>query len=1022
MDFPILHRLYGAFFLLGFFPCIAQNYFQQEVNYKIEVQLDDVRNELNAAETIEYTNNSTTVLTYIYFHLWPNAYKNTGTALANQLLAQGNTLFYYSKEEDKGYIDQLDFKVNGHSVVFLSDSPAIDIGKLILNEPLKPGGKILITTPFHVRIPNGMFSRMGHEGQQYQITQWYPKPAVFDKEGWHPIPYLDQGEFYSEFGSFDVAITLPKNYVVGATGDLQEEEEKQWINEKAMKTAQIENFSTEDSFPKSDTQTKTIHYKQDRIHDFAWFCDKRYNILKSEVELPNSHRKVLTWVLFTNGQAHLWRNATSYVNDALYYYSLWNGDYPYDNCTAVDGALSAGGGMEYPNITIINATADAFSLDDVITHEVGHNWFYGMLGSNERRHAWMDEGINTFYENRYIATKYPNAKLTGGVPRHDFFDLARYPHSYENYLTYVISAAKNEDQPCDYPSEKYTKLNYGADVYAKTGLAFAYLMAYLGQGTMDEAMQRYFETWKFKHPQPEDLRKIMEEVSGKNLSWFFDDLLETTKKLDYKILSSKRLENGLYEIVLKNMGQIKGPVSVTGIQSDSARTQFWYEGFDREKTIYFPPGWHPGDKTVNNGYGEENGSFHSEYYDKFKIDFSENMPEINRDNNTLKTHGLFKKTEPLRFQPLLSLDNPDKTQIYYCPTIGWNNYNKFMLGMAFYNITLPEKRFEYVLDPMYGFGNRDLAGYGSVFLNFHPDNLFQKISLGLNAVRFAYATDPSIMNYTKFAPQLEFTFRNKEATSNIKQTLKFRSVTILKDAYNPDAGFSIPLYLMTSRNYPINQILFTRENSRVINPYRVLVNLEQSVDFVKTSLEANYELTYKRKGKSFDVRFFAGAFLNSSGPNAGLYSFKTSGWTGSQDYLYDNVFLGRTETSGVLSQQFVENDGAFKIPVSVGQTTQWMTALNLKSSIPGILPIRLYADFGVTAPDARLNNVLLYEAGIDLCIAKNIFEVYFPIPQLLCSDFRNELQLNNISYKEQIRFTLNLNLLNPFNFIKNFKF
>jgi len=995
----------------------AQHYFQQEVNYKIDVKLDDIKHELSASEEIEYVNNSSTALNFIYFHLWPNAYKNSNTAFARQLVENGNTLFYYSKEEDKGSVDQLNFKVDGQSVIFLTDSQTVDIGKILLNSPLQPGGRIKISTPFHVKIPNGMFSRIGHEAQQYQITQWYPKPAVFDKYGWHPLTYLDQGEFYSEFGSFDVRITVPENYVVGATGDLQDEGEKQWINERAMKSRQMEDYPETDSFPASSPQTKTLHYKQNNIHDFAWFCDKRYNVLKSEVELPHSHRKVTTWVLFNNSQARLWRDAVSYVNDALYYYSLWNGDYPYDNCTAVDGALSAGGGMEYPNITVISSTPDAFSLDDVITHEVGHNWFYGILGSNERRHAWMDEGINTFYEKRYMRTKYPGTyseRKTGNKSGRSGYDFNKALHKSESYLEYMVSASKNEDQPCDYPAEKYTKANYAADVYLKTGLAFDYLQAYLGEDKLDSAMKRYFETWKYKHPQPEDLRRILEETSGKNLSWFFDDLLETTKKIDYKIKSFRKLENGNFEITVKNKGGVKGPLSVAGIRSDSVIEQVWYEGFAGKQHLVFPAG----------------------RYDKFKIDCKQKIPEINRNNNTIYTKGVLKKTEPLRLQFLFSpdypgLDNPDKTQIYFCPTVGWNNYNKFMLGAAFYNLTVPDKHFEYMLDPMYGFGNNDIAGYGNAFFNFFPAGIFQKIAVGANVARFAYSTSPFSQNFNKLAPEIDFTFNKREARSSLKNTLKLRSVSIVNDTYSEEIGFQgqLPVsigYSRSQQGYTINEALFTSENSRVINPCRLVLDLQQMQGFVKTSLEGKYEITFKGKRKSFDIRFFAGKVVSNSlsatNPELSLLTFKTSGWTGSEDYLYDNIFLGRSETSGLLSQQFVENDGDFKIPVFLGQTAKWLTALNFKSSIPGILPLRLYADFAVTDPGSRFTNTLLYEAGVDLCIAKDILEIYFPIPQLLCSDFRTELSTNNIRYAEQIRFTLNLNLLNPFNFIKNYKF
>ena len=170
---------------------------------------------------------------FIWFHLWPNAYKNDKTAFSDQLLENGSTKFYFSDKDQKGYINKLDFKVNNLTAKVEDHPQHIDIVKIILPTPLPSGQKINITTPFHVKLPYN-FSRGGHDGQSYQATQWYPKPAVYDKKGWHPMPYLDQGEFYSEFGSFDVSITVPKNYVVAATGDLQNAEEKEWLKDKIL--------------------------------------------------------------------------------------------------------------------------------------------------------------------------------------------------------------------------------------------------------------------------------------------------------------------------------------------------------------------------------------------------------------------------------------------------------------------------------------------------------------------------------------------------------------------------------------------------------------------------------------------------------------------------------------------------------------------------------------------------------------------------------------------------------------------
>ena len=198
------------------------NYWQQQVNYTIDVTLNDTEHTLDGYIKMDYYNNSPDTLNFIWLHIWPNAYKNDRTAFSDQLLENGRTDFYFSAEEKKGYINRFDFKVNG-SVAQMQDHPEQqDIIKLILPQPLAPKSNIKIETPFHVKLPFN-FSRGGHVEQAYQITQWYPKPAVYDRKGWHEMPYLDQGEFYSEFGNYEVQITLPANYVVAATGELVSE-------------------------------------------------------------------------------------------------------------------------------------------------------------------------------------------------------------------------------------------------------------------------------------------------------------------------------------------------------------------------------------------------------------------------------------------------------------------------------------------------------------------------------------------------------------------------------------------------------------------------------------------------------------------------------------------------------------------------------------------------------------------------------------------------------------------------------
>jgi hypothetical protein len=981
-------------------------YWQQYVHYEIDVRLDDDKHMLHGYEKLTYVNNSPDQLTYIYMHIWPNAYKDNNTALGQQLKENGELFFYYAKDEDRGYIDSLDWHVDGEMVPAEIDYNNPDIVKLILTKPLDPGAQCVITTPFRVKIPSGRISRLGHIGQQYQITQWYPKPAVYDSHGWNPIPYLDQGEFYSEFGMYDVKITLPKNYVLGATGDIvNNKTEVDWLNELAEKTKDKKEFDKKDlAFPASSTEMKTVHFHQENVHDFAWFCDKRYNVLKGEVELPHSKRKVTSWVMFTNQYADLWKDAIPYVNDAVYYYSLWNGDYQYNHCTAVDGALSAGGGMEYPNITVIGGVNSPGTLETVIMHEVGHNWFYGMLGSNERVHGWMDEGINSSNELRYNETKYPNGALAGGKngprqPVSNMFDLNRYKQKAQYYQLYAVTARQCYDQPIETHSADFTTMNYAAVMYMKSAVCFDYLRGYLGDSLYDKCFRTYFDRWHFKHPQPEDLRAVFEEVSGRSLSWFFDDMIGTDKKLDYKITDAKKDESG-WKIGLKNVGEISAPVSVSAVKNGQVVKTVWFEGFT----------------------GESNPRFPMVDADYFIVDQPEDGPDVNRKNNTIKSHGVLKKTEPLRLQFLGSLDNPSRTQLFFTPALGYNKYDGFMLGAAFYNHLLPQKRFEWCVMPMYGFSSGELVGHADAFLNFSGRRTFQLIRVGVNANQYSYYTpqaadypystvpDRTLM-FRKIAPEVSFLFKKKRARSPLTNQITLRAISTTVDQFL----MSVDSNDIVKEIQPVSKMFYeakyTLRNSRNVNPWNMELRYQMGDNMSKLSLTANYTVNYAN-GKGFHFRLFGGTFLDNS--NSGPYRWRMSGYSPrglqNQDYLFDHIFIGRTEQSGGLAQQFAEEDGAFKMYSPVGQSNNWLLALNVKIDLPVknrfLSRFKLYADFGPASTDALADNKLLYNSGVMFTLASGVCDVYFPI--LWAQDIDDYYKANGLKYNSMIRFTFNI--------------
>ncbi|MDI1355702.1 MAG: M1 family metallopeptidase [bacterium] len=987
-------------------------YFQQEVNYKMQVRLNDEKNTLSAKQEIQYINNSPDKLDVIYFHLWPNAYKNNSTALAGQLLKGGKSSFFFAKEAERGFIDSLDFKVNGKSISWVLDSEHIDICKLILNEPLHSGDSIKITTPFFVKIPDAKFSRLGHTGQAFFITQWYPKPAVYDKEGWHAMPYLDQGEFYSEFGSFDVSITLPENYLLAATGDrIDAAAEEDFLDAKVAETKKyIETNTRSDvrmNFPKSSAKTKTIRFKQYRVHDFAWFADKRFYVLRDKIELPESKRKVDTWVFFTDKNFELWKKANAYVNESTSFYSFLNGDYPYNQVTAIDGTIMAGGGMEYPNITVIGDAGSDFELDMVITHEVGHNWFYGVLGSNERDHPFLDEGINSLYELRYIRAKYGDRKLTTFINRDStftLFGLNKYPLWKYHELAFFSALKAHTDQAMNLKSTEYSEGNYGSIVYSKTAVAFDYLVDYMGEESFDKAMGRYFDNFKFKHPQPQDLFNVLSISSGIDLSWFEKNLYETTNHIDYKIKRVKKNDDGTYALTIKNKSGIKTPYSIFASKNKVPVGIGWFKGSEKTETISFP----------------------AKEVDRFTIDRFQRMPDINRKNNSIKTSGLFKRARPLEINFLTKLEDPTKTQVNYLPIAAGNFYDGFLLGLSVYNYSLYQKRFEYLIAPMWGFNTHQLNGYGEANYNFYSHGIFRMITLGVKAKSFSYdhfdtgqlnatggtAFSDLYMRYLRISPYLLLDLKKKDLTSKISRTISYVSNILYTDSLDSRLVESYAVMGPRKRtvNTFVNQLTYKFTNARAIDPYSYNLSVQHTATMAKIYGTLNYKFTLTKK-HSIDVRVFAGTFLTGTAEEKGYYSFKASGYNGWQDYLFEGDYMARNERNGVGFSQFMERDGALKVYTPLGQSGEWQASVNVKSPKIFNLPIKVFADAVVCDGRALLNDKFLWDAGLNLTLWADMIEVYFPL--VYCTDIRDALDLNKIEWYNRIRFTFNIHKLDP---------
>lgn len=501
---------------------IAQNnYWQQYLRYTINAQLNDKEKTVTGSETIVYKNNSPETLSFIWFHIYPNAYKDQSTAFFQQIKNDAQR-----KEKLKvptsGYISNLAFTVNGTkaSIEAHPNAQYIDIIKVVLPKPLLPGDSATIATPFKVKLPS-YFSRSGFADGEFMVCQWYPKPAVFDKDGWHEMPYLDMGEFYSEYGSYKVNLTVPAPYVVSATGVLQTASEADAYKKiGASNTANKTANSPQMYSPVISTTNKTLSYYADSVPDFAWFADKGFVIQYDTMQLT-SGKKIDAFTFYHNKSNTQWANSIDFVKDAVRHYSNWIGEYAYPIVQAVEGPKNnSSGGMEYPTVTLITSPdAKPETLDAVIAHEVGHNWFMSMLGSNERVHPWLDEGMNTYYQFRYEAEKYrANSVFGDRIP----VSVKQLPEPQFQNALYDAMQAIPIKPALETPSAEYSSSEeYGLTSYVKAAGWMHLLEQAIGREKVDSAFKHYFSLWKFKHPTPSDMKAAFEQATGVGLNNFF---------------------------------------------------------------------------------------------------------------------------------------------------------------------------------------------------------------------------------------------------------------------------------------------------------------------------------------------------------------------------------------------------------------------------------------------------------------------------------------------------------------------
>ncbi len=532
------------------FPQNNTAYWQQHVEYTMDVVMDVNTFGYSGTQKLVYTNNSPETLDKVYYHMYFNAFQPGSEMDARlqsiqdpdgRMFVDGKSRISDLGPDEIGFLRATSLKQDGSPVSFSLEGTILEVQ---LAKPIPPNGKTTFDMVFEGQVPVQIrrSGRNNKEGIALSMSQWYPKLAEYDFEGWHANPYIAR-EFHGVWGDFDVKLTIDKDYVIGGSGYLQNPEE---IGHG------YEATGTKVKSPKG--KTLTWHFKAPMVHDFMWAADPDY--VHDTLQVENGP---LLHFFYKNKPevANNWKSLQPKTAEAMTFFSKNIGPYPYKQYSVVQGG---DGGMEYAMSTLITGERKFPSLVGVMVHEMAHSWFQFALATNESKHEWMDEGFTTF-----ISSLCMNELLSQN--KSNPFE--------DSYRGYYALAKSGSEQPQSTHADRYDlNFAYGISAYSKGAVFLSQLGYVIGQDKLMETLRKYYDDFKFKHPTPNDIKRTAEKVSGLELGWYLTDWTQTTNTIDYAVKEVAE-DGGGTKVTLERIGLMPMPMDILVVYEDGTQETYY---------------------------------------------------------------------------------------------------------------------------------------------------------------------------------------------------------------------------------------------------------------------------------------------------------------------------------------------------------------------------------------------------------------------------------------------------------------
>lgn len=901
----------------------------------IETSLDPETKVLKIKQQIIYKNTSQDVLNELFFHDWANAFSNKKTPLGERFSEDFLKRFYYAKDFERG----------ATLIQSIKDQEGISLQWERYNNI----EDIIRIVPKTALQPGDDFTF----SLEYQVkipsdkfTRYgYHRNGDFSIKYWYITPavyYQSKWHTYSH-KNLDDLFAPASNYQVDITipnqYTLTSELEKEIISE---------NDSTKQLKLTGNNRTEVNLYLETKnsFYDFKMNGVQFVSNIEDNELMPEMKTVATLRII-------------KFLEKKL-------GKYPHSKILVSENDYKINpvyGLNQLPDI--VRPFPDGFQYEIKQLKSITDEYLDKTLLVDPRYDVWIRDAIHLYLMMAYTEQFYPEMKLIGNLSKIigiRWFHIADLDFNDQYFIGYKNMARLFLDQSLDTPQDELVKFNQNISNAYKAGIGLKYLEAYLeDDNIIPTAVHKFYEQNLLQPSTSGDFRSILETESSKNVDWFFNDYVKTNSKIDFKIKSVKKRKDSI-EVTIKNKKDNTMPVSLYGFRKKDLVYKTWVTDINGTKKVTIP----------------------NDNLSKLALDYDQIIPEYNQRNNYKHLKWIFNK--PLEFRLLQDLENPSKSQILFIPEFEFNVYDGLILGNTFFNQTIIRKDFEYEITPSYGFGSNRLLGSASFDKRKQIANhgLYQ-MRYGISGSTFSYAENLLVRTLT---PSYRFYWRPKDLRSNERQVLSFRSVNVFRDRDEANP--------VETPDYSVFNARYVYSDNNLLNLKSYAFDYQIAQNFSKISTTLNYRKLFLNN-RQLNLRLFAGAFLfNDTDKDGNFFSFALDRPT---DYLFDFSYLGRSEETGLVSQQIVIAEGGFKSQLEYPFANQWITTFNANTNIWNW--IYAYGDIGMVKSKGT-SAKFVYDSGIRLSLVADYFELFLPMVS------NNGWEISQPNYGEKIRFIITL--------------